>query len=99
MTSRALATGLFAAVSLGFIQVPLQGDVVYKKRVNIITTDYDLLDSTYIDRGRIDRVRVGDRFEVTRRDGKTVTQVVVTGVFDRMSSVKIVDSSLLKDGQ
>ena len=90
---------LFAIPCLITLPSVLSADLVYPKRVNIITSDYDLLDSTYIDRGRIDRVKVGDKFEVTLRGGKKVTQVIVTGVFDRMSSVKIVDSYLLKEGQ
>ncbi len=77
---------------------PLQART-YPKRVNIITTDYDLVDTTYIDRGRMDGVRVGDKFQVSFRDGKRVANVVVTGVYDRMSSVKIQDSELLRDGQ
>ena len=94
---------LIVAIALGICYPLLLNNSLqartYNKRINIITTDYDLLDTTYIDRGRIDGVRVGDRYHVTLRDGKTVTQVAVTGVFDRMASVKIVDSWLLKDGQ
>lgn len=63
-----------------------------------IIANPDLMDQTYIDRGRMNGVRIGDRFTVYGKNGKSVTDVVVTGVFDRMSSVKIVDSRLLKDG-
>lgn len=71
----------------------------YDRPINIITSNYDLVDTTYIDRGRLDGVKVGDKFAVKFRDGKLATQVIVTGVFDRMASVKIVDSWLLKNGQ
>jgi hypothetical protein len=72
---------------------------LYHRDINIITSSYDLVDTTYIDRGRLNGVKVGDKFEVKFPDGKLATQVVVTGVFERMASVKIVDSWLLKDGQ
>jgi hypothetical protein len=71
----------------------------YNRGINIITSNYDLVDTTYIDRGRLDGVKVGDKFEVKFRDGKVATQVMVTGVYERMASVKIMDSWLLKDGQ
>jgi hypothetical protein len=71
----------------------------YERPVNLITSNYDLVDTTYIDRGRLDGVKIGDRFAVKFRDGKLATVVVVTGVFERMASVKIVDNWLLKDGQ
>jgi hypothetical protein len=71
----------------------------YDRPINIITSNYDLVDTTYIDRGRLDGVRVGDRFQIKFPDGKIATQVMVTGVFDRMSAVKVVDSWLLKNGQ
>lgn len=78
---------------------PAQARIRYDRPINIITSNYDLVDTTYIDRGRLDGVKVGDKFEVKFRDGKLATQVVVTGVFERMASVKILDSWLLKDGQ
>src|SRR5260221_5229373 len=95
--------GLLCGIALGIICPLLLNNSLeartYSKRINIITTDYDLLDTTYIDRGRIDRVRVGDKYQVTLRDGKTITQVAVTAVFDRMASLKIMDSWLLQDRQ
>ena len=99
MIQRPAVVGLLSLLSPLLLNSPLQAEITYKKAVHIITTDYDLLDTTYIDRGRIDGVKVGDKFNVTKHNGKAVTQVVVTGVFDRMASVKIVDSWLLKDGQ
>ena len=71
----------------------------YDRPINIITSNYDLVDTTYIDRGRLDGVKVGDKFQVKFPDGKVATQVMVTGVFDRMAAVKVVDSWLLKNGQ
>ncbi|HTA16314.1 MAG TPA: hypothetical protein VK786_01040, partial [bacterium] len=91
-----------SALVLGLILLPaLPGAaaVVYDRPINIITSNYDLVDTTYIDRGRLDGVKIGDKFKVNFRDGKLATEVVVTGVFERMASVKIVDSWLLKDGQ
>ena len=70
----------------------------HNRQVNLVTTDYDLVDTSYIDRGRMDGIKVGDVFKVSLRGGKTVTQVVVTAVYDRMAAVKIQDSWLLKDG-
>ena len=84
---------------LAALPVNIQARVQYDRPINIITSDYDLVDTTYIDRGRIDGVKVGDKFEVRFPDGKVATQVMVTGVFDRMASVKVVDSWLLKNGQ
>lgn len=90
-------------ISLGLLGLSLpalgQAKLRYERPINIITSNYDLVDTTYIDRGRLDGVKVGDKFEVKFRDGKLATQVVVTGVFERMASVKILDSWLLKDGQ
>lgn len=87
-----------AVLSLGLSAVA-PARAKYNRAVNIITSNYDLVDTTYIDRGRLDGVKVGDKFEVKFRDGKLATQVMVTGVYERMASVKIVDSWLLKDGQ
>ncbi len=84
--------------SLGVASLSLARPL-YNRAINVITTNYDLVDTTYVDRGRIDGIKVGDKFEVNFRSGKTVTQVVVTSVFERMAAVKIVDSWLLKDGQ
>ena len=70
----------------------------HNRNVNLLTTDYDLVDTSYIDRGRMDGIKVGEEFTVNNRDGKTVTKVIVTAVYDRMSAVKIKDSWLLKDG-
>jgi len=90
-------------VSLSFLALALptvaQARLRYDRPINIITSNYDLVDTTYIDRGRLDGVKVGDKFAVKFPDGKMATQVMVTGVFERMASVKIVDSWLLKDGQ
>ena len=69
-----------------------------KNRIKLISSNTDLVESTYIDRGRLAGVRVGDKYKVYRQNGKLVTEVVVTQAFDRMSAVKIVDSWLLKDG-
>jgi hypothetical protein len=94
-------TALIVGISALCIGLPALGQAKlrYDRPVNIITSNYDLIDTTYIDRGRLDGVKVGDKFEVKFRDGKVATQVVVTGVFERMASVKIVDEWLLKDGQ
>ena len=72
---------------------------LYQRDIHLITSNYDLVDTTYIDRGRLNDVKIGDKFQVKFPDGKLATQVVVTGVFERMASVKIVDRWLLKDGQ
>jgi hypothetical protein len=90
-----------AGLSLLGLVLPnnIQAVARYNRPINIITSNYDLVDTTYIDRGRLDGVKVGDKFQVKFRDGKLVTQVVVTGVFERMAAVKIEDSWLLKDGQ
>jgi hypothetical protein len=69
-----------------------------KNRIKLISSNTDLVESTYIDRGRLAGVRVGDKYKVFQQNGKLVTEVVVTQAFDRMSAVKIVDSWLLKDG-
>lgn len=92
---------LTLSLSLLGLSLPTLGEarIRYDRPINIITSNYDLVDTTYIDRGRLDGVKVGDKFEVKFRDGKTATQVIVTGVFERMASVKIMDSWLLKDGQ
>ncbi|HTB35074.1 MAG TPA: hypothetical protein VK842_09440, partial [bacterium] len=80
--------------------LPLRAQAAhYDRPINIITSNYDLVDTTYIDRGRLDGVRVGDKFQIKFPDGKVATQVMVTGVFDRMAAVKVVDSWLLKNGQ
>jgi hypothetical protein len=94
-------TALIIGISALCVGLPALGQAKlrYDRPVNIITSNYDLIDTTYIDRGRLDGVKVGDKFEVKFRDGKVATQVVVTGVFERMASVKIVDEWLLKDGQ
>lgn len=90
------------ALILGLLLLPFSGIAqarLYQRPIHIITGNYDLVDTTYIDRGRLDGVKVGDKFQVKFRDGKLVTVVVVTGVFERMASVKIVDSWLLKNDQ
>jgi hypothetical protein len=84
---------------LAALPMSAQARVQYDRPINIITSDYDLVDTTYIDRGRLNGVKVGDKFLVRFPDGKVATQVIVTGVFDRMASVKVVDSWLLKNGQ
>jgi hypothetical protein len=92
---------LFLSLSLLTVTLPAlsHARAHYNRGINIITSNYDLVDTTYIDRGRLDGVKVGDKFEVKFRDGKVATQVMVTGVYERMASVKIMDSWLLKDGQ
>ncbi len=96
MRKRALSLSLLIA---GLSLSHLAHARLYHRDINIITSNYDLVDTTYIDRGRLNGVKVGDKFQVKFPDGKLATQVVVTGVFERMASVKIVDSWLLKDGQ
>jgi hypothetical protein len=96
MRKRALSLSL---LTVGLSLSHLAHARLYHRDINIITSNYDLVDTTYIDRGRLNGVKVGDKFEVKFPDGKLATQVVVTGVFERMASVKIVDSWLLKDGQ
>jgi hypothetical protein len=96
MRNRALSLSL---LTVGLSLSSLAHARLYQRDIHIITSDYDLVDTTYIDRGRLNGVKVGDKFQVKFPDGKLATQVVVTGVFERMASVKIVDSWLLKDGQ
>jgi hypothetical protein len=86
-------------VLLPFLPASARAHIPYDRPINIISSNYDLNDTTYIDRGRLDGAKVGDIYEVKFRDGKLATKVVVTGVFERMASVKIVDNWLLKSGQ
>src|SRR5665213_577108 len=90
---------LFSLALLPILPGAAKAQINYDRPVNVITSNYDLVDTTYIDRGRLDGVKVGDKFQVKFRDGKLAAIVVVTGVYERMSSVKIQDSWLLKDGQ
>ena len=97
MQTRALILSL---ALLPVLPTLAQARIHYDRPINIITSNYDLVDTTYIDRGRLDGVKVGDKFQVKFPDGKHKGPVVVvTGVFERMSSVKIADYELLKDGQ
>jgi len=96
MRTRALLLGLALTPALPCL---LEARIQYDRPIHIITSNYDLLDTTYIDRGRLDGIKVGDKVSVKFPDGKMATEVIVTGVFERMSSVKVVDSWLLKDGQ
>jgi hypothetical protein len=93
---------LFLLVSAGLMSLETSKGSVQdfrkKNRIKLISSNTDLVESTYIDRGRLAGVRVGDKYKVFRQNGKLVTEVVVTQAFDRMSAVKIVDSWLLKDG-
>ena len=65
MTQRHAVIGILVLLFPLLLNSSANAEVSYKKRVNIITSDYDLLDTTYIDRGRLDRVKVGDKFDVT----------------------------------
>jgi hypothetical protein len=67
-------------------------------KVKLLSSTQDLIENTYIDRGRLQGVKVGDRYKIYDADGTQVTTVIVTAIYDRMSAVKIVDSELLKDG-
>jgi len=67
-------------------------------RVKLLSSTQDLIENTYIDRGRLQGVKVGDRYKIYDAEGTQVTTVIVTAIYDRMSAVKIVDSELLKDG-
>lgn len=90
----ALCLGLLAALPLD-----ARAKSGYERPINIITSDYDLVDTSYIDRGRLDGVKIGDEFTVSAPDGKKAAQVVVTSVFERMAAVKVVDRQVLKGGQ
>ncbi|MEI7640857.1 MAG: hypothetical protein WCJ46_05065, partial [bacterium] len=65
---------------------------------NIIgVADGDLKEFTYIDVGSAHGVKPGQRFFVSSKYGKVMVEVVQA--FDKMSSVKVVDSYLLNEGQ
>jgi hypothetical protein len=99
MRKSAQSLSVVSLLSLGLSLSSVAHARLYNRDIHIITSSYDLVDTTYIDRGRLNGVKVGDKFQVKFPDGKLATQVVVTGVFERMASVKIVDSWLLKDSQ
>jgi hypothetical protein len=86
----ALATLLCASL--------MAADVKASAKVKLLSSTQDLIENTYIDRGRLQGVKVGDRYKIYQTDGSQVTTVIVTAIYDRMSAVKIVDSELLKDG-
>ncbi|MBN2753559.1 MAG: hypothetical protein JXR81_01700, partial [Candidatus Goldbacteria bacterium] len=52
---------------------------------------------SYVDMGKAQGVKVGDKFYVEGKYGKVQVEVVQS--FDRMSAVKVVDSYLLGEGQ
>ena len=97
---RSLLTLLISAIILLFISSSnsiAKTKTDYEVKAKIIgVADPNYKEYTYVDIGKAQGIKQGDRFMVQGRYGKVMVEVVQP--FQRMSAVRIVDSWLLQEG-
>jgi hypothetical protein len=84
-------------ISIGSSVIFAEQKTDFKSSAKIIgVADPDFKEYSYIDMGTANGVKAGDRFMVQGKYGKVMVEVVQS--FQRMASVRIVDSWLLGEG-